>query len=153
MILKLKRYYKNEDATDGILTIDGKRICCTAEHTPTCLKPGKYRIQQKTYVLSLAKKVRYTGDVETIPSTSREMPCLFQGKGKKSLGCIRPGNGVHTLRDASIIVGLRRTVGLCIHTDETFDKLASRLRKSWKRKEKTYLLVEDCYEENMYDGF
>ena len=149
MILKLKRYYKDEDATDGILTLNGKRICCTAEHTPTCLKPGKYRIQQKTHVLNPAKKVTYPEDVVRIPANIREMPCLFQGKGKKSLGCIRPGNGIHTLHDASIIVGERRAIGLCIHTNETFEKLFSRLRKSWKRKEKTYLLVEDDYEENM----
>lgn len=170
MELKLTRYYKTKDATDGILTLHGKRICCTAEHTPTCLKPGKYRIQQAPYEVSAAKKVEWptprtqeeaeiinlakkravehandpTEDVEYVPAVVKEMACLYSIRGKLTLGCIRDGNGVYQLSDASIIIGEHQALGLCILTDKTFRRFFSRLRKSWKRREPTTLIIEDC---------
>lgn len=188
MILKLIRFYKNEHATDGILTLQGKRLCNTAEHTPCCLKKGKYPIMISTYTLEQPKNFEWPmarnqeeaelianaeekaakaerqegGEYLPLPAIARKMPCLYPSAGcqqpsaenqspsagcQQPIGCLRFGNGIFTLADASIIVGERQASGLCIKTREVFDKLYNRIRKCLGTGEKVALVVEDLTED------
>ena len=51
MELKLHRTLIHRDTTDGYITIDGRRICDTAEHTPIMLHPGRYTLTRKQMYL------------------------------------------------------------------------------------------------------
>ena len=175
MILKLIRFYKNEHATDCILTLHGRRLCNTAEHTPCCLKKGKYPIMISTYTLVQPKNFEWPmarnqeeaelianaeekaakserqegGEYLPLPAIARKMPCLYpSAECQQPLGCLRFGNGIFTLADASIIVGERQASGLCIKTREVFDKLYNRIRKCLDTGEKVALVVEDLTEED-----
>ena len=165
MILKLIRFYKNEHATDGILTLQGRRLCNTAEHTPCCLKKGKYPIMISTYTLVQPKNFEWPmarnqeeaelianaeekaakserqegGEYLPLPAIARKMPCLYPSAECQSssaeceppsaecqsssaecqhpLGCLRFGNGIFTLADASIIVGGTTSLG-ALHQDQ-----------------------------------
>ena len=53
MELILNRINTTSDTTDGCITIDGRRVCDTAEHTPTMLKPGRYTLKRsKLYLMA-----------------------------------------------------------------------------------------------------
>ena len=51
MELILHRINTTRDTTDGYITIDGRRVCDTAEHTPVMLKPGRYTLTRKKFYL------------------------------------------------------------------------------------------------------
>ena len=56
---------------------------------------------------------------------------------------IKPGNGIHSRQDGSILVGLRQCQGLLVHPREVFDTLYARLRMTIQRgKEITLKIIK-----------
>ena len=120
----IKRYKKRKGAMDGVLFLENKRFCDTTEHSTTCLPAGKYKIR--------VKMERHL---------QRYAPKIYPMRGKKQQGIIKPGNGVYTLTDGSILVGKYQASGLCIHSATTLDRLVRRLRRATKQGGKISLNI------------
>lgn len=133
MKLILRRKDVHADTTDGTLLIElarrgcnvSERLCDTAEHTPTMLLTGEYAV-------AIAFDVRF----------DRKMPIIRLTDAGRTVGVLRFGNGVYTLRDGSIIVGEHRCRGLCIKSKTTFDRIYDRMLKASQRNEQITLTVE-----------
>ena len=52
MELILQRTRIHRDTTDGYITIDGAKVCDTAERTPVMLPPGRYPLTRRNTYLS-----------------------------------------------------------------------------------------------------
>ena len=65
MELILHRINTTRDTTDGYITIDGRRVCDTAERTRVMLKPGRYTLTRKKFYLAAGNGV-YTLRTPTI---------------------------------------------------------------------------------------
>lgn len=126
MDITIRRYKKVKEAIAGVLLLENKHICDTAEHATTCLPVGKYKIK-------MLKDARL----------QRIVPKIFLLKGRKQQGIIRPGNGVYTLKDGSIIVGKYQAAGLCIHSSSIFERLVFCLRKTEERGKNINLSIEE----------
>ena len=57
MELILQRTIITRDTANGSITIGGKHICDTAEHTPCMLKPGRYTLTRKKHYLKCGNGV------------------------------------------------------------------------------------------------
>lgn len=133
MKLILRRKDVHADTTDGTLHIElarrgcniVERLCDTAEHTPTMLPTGEYAV-------TIAFDARF----------DRKMPMIRLTNAGQTVGVLRFGNGVYTLRDGSIIVGEHRCPGLCIKSKQTFDRIYDRMQKASQRNEQITLTIE-----------
>lgn len=126
MNIKIRRYKKVKEAIDGVLLLENKHICDTAEHATTCLPVGEYKIK-----------------MQKDAKLQRIVPKIFLPKGRKQKGIIRPGNGVYKLKDGSIIVGRYQAAGLCIHSSSIFERLVFCLRKAEERGGDINLSIEE----------
>ncbi len=57
MELILRRTNIHRDTTDGYITIEGRRVCNTAEYTPVMLKPGRYTLTRKRLYIAAGNGV------------------------------------------------------------------------------------------------
>ena len=116
---------------DGTLVIKGTKVCNTIEHPERYLPAGDYEIA----FASIANK-------------SRKMPVILRkGQTVWKVGinspCLKPGNGPMTLKYGCIILGKAVASGLVIHSQEYFDRLCERLRKTSKKMECIKLRIID----------
>lgn len=163
MNIVITRYRKKTETIDGSLTIDGLRICDTAENAKTALKAG-------TYPLNVVKCKQH----------SRKMPVIWvDGLGMKDEGIslnsqlstlihkcehckklafvtnnttmpqichmLKPGNGVYKRTDGSIILGTYLVPGCLTHPKEAFDEFYQRIRKSIERGHNLTITIVEAY--------
>lgn len=112
MNIIVHRIRHRPDTIDGILKIDGFKVCDCAENAHHCLPPG-------TYQVALVKCGRL----------GRKMPSLITNHSS----LIMPGNGVYNLIDGSIIVGKHLIPGIVSHSRPAFETLYQRIRKNLER--------------------
>lgn len=119
MIIEIKRMQMLNGAIDGILSIDGVKICDTAEN-------AAYAIPEGEYTLHIARSMKY----------GRNLLCIY---GTSAV--IRIGNGVCDVTDGSIIVGTNIVPGCLMRSAKSFDPLYQRVRKNIARGKLTVLTV------------
>ena len=150
MVFYLYRTRTRPNTTDGVLcAANGRRICDTAEHTPTMLPRGEY-----TIVLKQNKKYghrapwvtsRCPSDIplQNPPTVRGEMEGgSFKGGGKIGKAFILHGNGVYAKRfGATIIVGEHFVPGVVINSRHYFDLLLKRIEKALMRGNTIELII------------
>ena len=114
--------------TDGMLEIDGKSFCNTAEATFHRLPTGKYTIVTRKDS-HYARKMPF---IEKRSQTTTQQPSAP----------IAPGNGAYALADATILVGKALVPGVMLQTRECFDMLYERIRKSLQRGSEVTLEIK-----------
>ena len=119
MVIEIKRCCRSPYGVDGVLTINGRTICATVEHPHNHLPEGSYPVELKAN--------REAG---------RRMPTLPQG------ATIRAGNGGFTLRDGSIVVGVKHIKGVVVKSGEVFERLYERIEKNVKRKNSVVVTIK-----------
>ena len=132
IIIIRHRYTKY--GVDGILNINGHRICDTCEHPTNHIATGTYNVR-----------------LELNKSLKRKVPFLFQqstGASKvKPLDSKYPfitiGNGTFKLTNGCIIIGERILSGVLIHSSRHFAKLIDRLEKTLIRGDTITIKVKD----------
>jgi len=149
MKIELKRTLIAGGAIDGILRIDSRYFCDTAEHCPTALPVGRYRIvrhfckQYKRYMPlivsypyghSLASRCEHCKPLETI-SYNTLLP--------EYCPMLKPGNGINDRADGSIILGTQIVPGCLGHPSQAFELLAERIRKAGKKTTDVSLIIAE----------
>lgn len=119
MVIEIKRCCRSPYGVDGVLTINGRTICATVEHPHNHLPEGSYPVE-------------LTANREA----GRRMPTLPQG------ATIRAGNGAFTLRDGSIVVGVKHIKGVVVKSGDVFERLYERIEKNVKRKNSVVVTIK-----------
>lgn len=119
MVIEIKRYRYSPYGVDGMVIINGRTICASVEHPHNYLPAGCYPV-----TLSTDKALR------------RRMPTLPQG------ATIRAGNGAFTLRDGSIVMGVKHIKGVVVKSGEVFERLYERIEKNVKRKNSVVVTIK-----------
>ena len=139
MNITLQRISVKGEITEGHLRIDGFTICDTLENTYSCLAPGDYRVH-------LIKCRQYARKMPIlIPNSCSSCPRKHYVNHNTVMPCfcpmIKPGNGIHSRHDGSILIGHRRCQGLLIHPREVFATLYDRLRMTIQRGNEVTLKI------------
>ena len=120
--LLLHRHHISETACDGTLSIDGIRICDTAEHACHRAPAGSYRIA-----------IRYS------PTHVRKLPFLVGPQGV----CLTIGNGIWGSTDGSILLGTYVSPG-CVKKSRTpFMQLYNRIYTALRRSHEVVLCITE----------
>ena len=152
--LKVTRLFTKGEFTHGSLSIDGNRICSTLENANALVPTGDY-------VISLIKCKQYSRKMPLLApepvegnlnpeSWNLKQRCM-QCK-RLSFVCnnttlpswcpmLKPGNGIHSRLDGSILVGKYHCVNCLLHPKTTFDPLYERIRKSISRGNQVLLSI------------
>ena len=146
MIITLQRTSVNGEITEGRLCIDGIHICDTLENTYSCLAPGDYRvhiIKCRQYARKML--ILIPNPSSLIPNSCSSCPRKHYVNHNTVMPCfcpmIKPGNGIHSRHDGSILVGHRQCQGLLIHPREVFATLYDRLRMTLQRGKEVTLKI------------
>lgn len=145
MNITLQRISIKGEITEGHLRIDGFTICDTLENTYSCLAPGEYRIhilKCRQYARKMLLIIPHPSSL--IPNSSSLIPNSCPSCPRKHYvnlntvmprfcPMIKPGNGIHSRHDGSILVGHRQCQGLLIHPHEVFASLYARIRMNIQR--------------------
>lgn len=133
MHIVITRHRKTSETIDGRLTIDGLRICDTAENVNGALPAGKHPIS----VIKCKQYARKMLLLNPNPPCDK-CPTMEYCGNNSTLPCycpmIKPGNGVYNRKDGSIIVGTYLVPGCLTHPKEAFEAIYDRLRKSVERQ-------------------
>jgi len=127
MKMYLNRTRTRQDTTDGVLFSQQRmRICDTAEHTPTRLPAGTYKVVIKVH-----------------PGKKHRALCLLStDENKKAAGFLINGNGVHKKGFGStIIVGEHLIPGVVLNSRTHFEKLFRRVELTILRKKEVELII------------
>ena len=145
MNIQITRTHIRGEYCEGHLTIDGTRICDTLENSNS-------RIPAGTYTIRLAKCKQYS---RKMPLLNPNSPCDRCPKSLNHnpsslnfvLPCycpmIKPGNGIHSRLDGSILVGKYNCLNSLTHPRDAFDPLYERIRKSLSRGNQVLLTIKD----------
>ena len=144
MRMYLNRTRTRQDTTDGVLlSQQGNLICDTAEHTPTRLPAGTYKVVFKKHK---GHRTPYAAPYATPLPTSPQGE--EQGSHPKGdLGGLRGayieyGNGVHARKfGTTIIVGEHLVPGVVLNSRKCFDQIVKRIEKVFKRKQEVELII------------
>jgi len=152
-------------AIEGTLSIDGKRVCDTAECPLTAIPAGDYEIRlqyitpyQKRMMVLYPKWVSAEGaEPGSLPvydpaagSWRFEVPLWpFPSDYEAGINSVmplvvpmlKPGNGVVGRTDGSIIVGERFSAGALMHPLRIYSPLRDRIRKALSRKRPITLTI------------
>ena len=143
MKIVITRLFTKGEYTHGSLAIDGKKICSTLENANALVPAGNY-------TLTLTKCKQYSRKMICL---NPEAPCTLCKKSLFSqpsslnfvLPCycpmLKPGNGIHSRLDGSILVGKYHCVNCLLHPKTTFDPLYERIRKSISRGNQVVLSI------------
>lgn len=128
MNMQIYRRRIREKTCDGILRIDGKRICDTAEHS-------LYRLPAGTYLIVLKYSKEY----------GRKMPMLVDIKKEDTSpkACLAIGNGVFNNKDGSILLGTHIVPGCLKCSRQPFMQLYDRINKSIIRGHEVTLTITE----------
>lgn len=156
-----RRIIKGEYA-EGVMSVGGKEVCDTLENAYTCLPKGEYRLELKKckhyeHRMVLVGKEQLKEEPKAQPDEGAETQqegttASITAKNdrrcricprldnvnqntvlQKYCPMIKQGNGVHNRHDGSILVGKRGALGLLINTEDAYEALFERLRKTVKR--------------------
>ena len=142
MRILLTRTNVSQNATDGVITIDGIRVADCAEHTPTMLPQG-------TYGVRIDRCTQYRRKMPVI-CIEHQASCFLCKKHKiLSTHAVLPvycpmikiGNGVFNRTDGSIIIGDRYLNGIVLRSAPYYDRLIDRLDKAQNRGEQITLTI------------
>ena len=140
MNIIIQRSNPRNNYIHGLLKIDGVVVCDTLENANGCVPAGEYSI-------TLRKCKQYA---RKMPLLNPNAPCAKCKKlpfvcNNTTLPCfcpmLKPGNGVYTRIDGSIILGQYHCLGSIIHPKAAFDSLYERIRKSIRRGNEVLLSV------------
>ncbi len=157
MEIELKRYRHTINncarpvkVIDGILYIDGVRICDTAEHACHCLPDGSYHVvmvkchqhARKMPVVKPDGPMMRTGENFPKCHDCRKLFCVSDNTVMpRYCPQLCPGNGVHGRTDGAIILGTCIAPGCLKLSKEAFNSLYERIRKSEERGNVTTLVI------------
>ena len=153
MNITLQRISVKGEITEGHLRIDGFTICDTLENTYSCLAPGDYRVHiikcrqyaRKMPILIPNPSSLIPNSSSLIPNSCPSCPRKHYVNHNTVMPCfcpmIKPGNGIHSRHDGSILVGHRQCQGLLIHPREVFATLYDRLRMTIQRGNEVTLKI------------
>ena len=148
MHIVITRHRKTSETIDGRLTIDGLRICDTAENAITAIPAGTYEIRiikchqhaRKMPVLVLHK------DITPSCAKCTKLKCI---SNNSTMPCkcpmLKPGNGVYHREDGSIILGTYLAPGCLTHPKEAFADFYDRIRKSIERGHALTITIVENY--------
>lgn len=123
MKIEIKRYRIRESACDGILSINGCKLCDTAENTQFMPPPGTYNV-----VLRRNKKQKRI--VPYLLASNYEQK-MTNGKLRAPFLCI--GNGIYHRYDGRIIVGTHIVPGCVKRSYALFKRLYDRINNTIRR--------------------
>ena len=146
MNITLQRISVKGEITEGHLRIDGFTICDTLENTYSCLAPGDYRVHIiKCRQYARKMPILIPNSSSLIPNSCSSCPRKHYVNHNTVMPCfcpmIKPGNGIHSRHDGSILVGHRQCQGLLIHPREVFATLYDRLRMTIQRGNEVTLKI------------
>lgn len=146
MNITLQRISVKGEITEGHLRIDGFTICDTLENTYSCLAPGDYRVHIiKCRQYARKMPILIPNPSSLIPNSCSSCPRKHYVNHNTVMPCfcpmIKPGNGIHSRHDGSILVGHRQCQGLLIHPREVFATLYDRLRMTIQRGNEVTLKI------------
>ena len=148
MNITLQRISVKGEITEGHLRIDGLTICDTLENTYSCLAPGDYRvhiIKCRQYARKMPILSPVINNQSSVISICSSCPRKHYVNHNTVMPCfcpmIKPGNGIHSRHDGSILVGHRQCQGLLIHPREVFASLYDRLRMTIQRGNEVTLKI------------
>ena len=146
MNITLQRISVKGEITEGHLRIDGFTICDTLENTYSCLAPGDYRVHIiKCRQYARKMPILIPNPSSLIPNSCSSCPRKHYVNHNTVMPCfcpmIKPGNGIHSRHDGSILVGHRQCQGLLIHPREVFATLYDRLRMTIQRGKEVTLKI------------
>lgn len=143
MHIEIIRTKSNAEAIDGVLKIGGNYVCDISENAATALAEGTYevileRCKQYNRKMPIVKELFDTTKCERCNKL-----CDVNNNTHMPQVChmIKPGNGVYSRNDGSIIIGERIYDGCLIKPKGHFDLLCERLRKALSRDTKISLTV------------
>lgn len=143
MKIEIKRRSARGEVIDGKLYIADVYVCDTAENVTTALPKG-------TYTLALERCKQYGRKMPVVSSTFDVACCETCAKiaevnnnthMPKVCHMIKPGNGVYSRCDGSIVVGETIVSGCLRHPKQHFEQLAERLRKAISRGGEIMLII------------
>lgn len=135
MLLEVKRLYKKDTYTIGVLMVDGEKFSDTLEdkvrdlksekkvYGETAIPAGKYKV-----VMSMSSKFkRVMPYLENVP----QFTCIM----------IHPGN---TIKDTlgCILVGENKKKGQLVNSRKYSDELNKRINEAIERKEQVWIEVD-----------
>lgn len=146
MNITLQRISVKGEITEGHLRIDGYTICDTLENTYSCLAPGDYRVHLiKCRQYARKMLILIPNSSSLIPNSCSSCPRKHYVNHNTVMPCfcpmIKPGNGIHSRHDGSILIGHRQCQGLLIHPREVFSSLYDRLRMTIQRGKEVTLKI------------
>ena len=146
MNITLQRISVKGEITEGHLRIDGFTICDTLENTYSCLAPGDYRVHIiKCRQYARKMPILIPNPSSLIPNSCSSCPRKHYVNHNTVMPCfcpmIKPGNGIHSRHDGSILIGHRQCQGLLIHPREVFATLYDRLRMTIQRGNEVTLKI------------
>lgn len=125
MKIELTRYRISESACDGILSINGIKLCDTAENTQFMPPAGTYNV-----VLRSNKKQKRIVPY-LVASNNEQKQKRKKGKLRAPFLCI--GNGIYHRYDGRIIVGTQIVPGCVKRSYEPFKRLYDRINNTLRR--------------------
>ena len=148
MHILITRHRYKPATIDGQLSIDGIRICDCAENAHTALPPGTYPIAI-VHCRQYARKMPILSPVinnqSSVISICSSCPRKHYVNHNTVMPCfcpmIKPGNGIHSRHDGSILIGHRQCQGLLIHPREVFTSIYDRLRMTIQRGNEVTLKI------------
>lgn len=167
MNIELIRTNKSKESIDGILLVNGTKICDTAENAITALPAGNYRIARhfcKQYnrfvpliVENQASGSRAEEDAKCkVLSVKPDAPAHCTSCRKRRMvtnnTCLPhrcpqfcPGNGIHNRTDGVIILGTLIVPGCMKSPREPYENLMERIRKSIDRGHDITLTIVETF--------
>ena len=146
MNITLQRISVKGEITEGHLRIDGLTICDTLENTYSCLAQSDYRVHIiKCSQYGRKMPILIPNSSSLIPNSCSSCPRKHYVNHNTVMPCfcpmIKPGNGIHSRHDGSILIGHRQCQGLLIHPREVFATLYDRLRMTIQRGNEVTLKI------------
>lgn len=146
MNIVITRYRKTSEAIDGSLTIDGMRICDTAENAKSAIKAGTYPVVITKCHQHARKQPCVVVNGSPKCSTCNKLECVSNNSNMPQF-CpqICQGNGAYNRKDGAIIVGKYLAPGCITHPKDAFESIYDRIRKSAERGHDLTLIIEENY--------
>lgn len=136
MELQLIRTKHRGESLEGLLKVDGEKLCDTAENIVGSLPPGTYHIARhfcKQYNRFVPRILKPGETREQLETFCRACPKIKGASNNTILKMYCPqlkmGNGIHHRDDGSIILGTTIVPGCLKDTREPYENLSERLRK------------------------
>ena len=149
MNITVERQMSNGQVIDGVLKINGKKVCDTAENAETAINAGTYNIYIP-YCKQYDRRMPMP-EIEGGNLTKAEECCLCE---KQEYMCqnanlpsycpmLKPGCGAYNRTDGSILLGEYLAPGCLKHPQKHFNGVYDRIRKAIGRGKDCTLTIVD----------